>query len=761
MSPYTARNLLLQQWLRPVLCCLCLLLCACDERQPTEGITWVPPADAEMPLAFEPHAAVPDYAAAWHMPKGFAGFVERWNRRNRDYVEKACEAAQAEYTTALEARLQVCPGSEAARAADISLRAALQKCRTLQQRRSEGDYLRLLPAGELPKNLDWCYGNDEPELGSRQAKKGGTLRLALRRSFPPTLCLFGPNSNHAVRRYLYDDIDLPLVRIHPGTGKLIAGTADRWAVSDDGRTVYYHIDEQARFNNGELLTTRDFLTALYVRTSEHSAEPFYGNYYLGNFSHITIYGNNVLAVTLQSAGPAAAYYAAIPASCTRFYAEFGPDYPTRYLWRPVPTTGAYYIDPQGLVMGRTITLRRVRNWWAKDRKYTRYSCNVDRIVYSFISEASKARELFRIGELDVIPCNEAELWYEGLELDAVHKGYIHRVRFSNIWPRNCLGFYINCVRPPFNDKNFRLGLHHAFNVQAVIDSVFRGDYERLGSFFSGFGPYTDAGIKALPYDPEKARTYFAAAGYTQEGGDGILRKPDGTRLQVLVSSRIDPVFASCMSLLREYAAACGVDLRYEQMDDTIFFSRMKDKNYNIGIFSWGMSPIMPNPSQFFLSGFGRTVDGLPVKGTNNVMAVASAPLDAAILAASSAKTETAAIEAHHRVQQLIAAEACWIPGWTNPHCRFAQWRWVRWPDTANCRLCPPRYHDPLDSHLYWIDEQERRRTLRAKANGEAFEEEEIVIPLPVKNGSARKHSGGALLYPIRKSAPTALPSLAY
>lgn len=709
---------------------LLLLLTACDGRESFEGATWQPPAEKELPLAFSEQANVPEYAHSWRMPEGFRGFAERWNRRNRDYVQKACETARAEYLAAMQQRMQAIPGSEVARSADVALSAALQKYQTLMQRSKEGDYLRLLPTADLPQNLKWQYGNDEPELGSRKARKGGTLRLSLQRSFPATLSLFGPNSNNATRRYIYDDIDMPLIRIHPGTGRLIPGTADRWAVSEDGRTVYFHIDEQARFSNGDLLTTRDFVTSMFVRTSEYSAEPFYGTYYLRNFSHITIYGNNVLAVTLPSARPYAAYYAAIPASCTRFYAEFGPDYATRYLWRPVPTTGAYSIDPAGLVMGRMITLKRVRNWWARDRKYTRYSCNVDRIVYSFIAEAAKARELFRIGELDVIPCREADLWYEGLEIDAVHKGYVQRVHFSNIWPRSSLGFHINCTRAPFDNINMREGLQHALNVQAVINTVFRGDAERLGSYFSGFGVYTDPTITARPYDPEKARACFARAGYTVEGGDGILHKPDGTRLQVVISSRIDPVYANCFNLLRESAADCGLDLRYEQMDDTVYFSKIKDKNYSVGIFSWGFSPILPDPSQFFLSGQARRADGSPAKGTNNIMGVASSQLDAAIFAASNARTEEEAVHALHLVQQLIDKEACWVPGWATSHCRFAQWRWIRWPDTAGCRFCPPRYYDPMDSHLYWIDEEERAATLRARANNKTYEEQELVIPLP-------------------------------
>jgi microcin C transport system substrate-binding protein len=81
--------------------------------------------------------------------------------------------------------------------------------------------------------------------------------------------------------------------------------------------------------------------------------------------------------------------------------------------------------------------------------------------------------------------------------------------------------------------------------------VFRGDYTRLGSYFSGFGQYTNDAIRALPYSPEKARQCFAEAGYTEEGPDGILCKPDGTRLQVVVSSRIDPLYSNCMNILRE------------------------------------------------------------------------------------------------------------------------------------------------------------------------------------------------------------------
>lgn len=707
-----------------------LLSGGCGDSRDSGDLEWVPPPSGSLPAAFNEYERVPHFAREWCMPSGFIGFTARWNERVRLYLAKNLKEQGSAAKEALALMLATEKDSTAYRAARERFLAAHEKCAGLTRRRDSGDYLVYYPEEKLPAQLNWENGAEQPELGSPEARKGGTVRLALQRSFPGTFRVFGPNSNNATRHYIYDDIDIPLVRLHPGTGEIMPGTADRWAVSEDGRTVYYHLDEKARFSDGSPLTTRDFITALYVRTSEYGGDPFYSDFYLNSFSRIAVYGDRVIAVTLADPHTMPVFRATIPAACTAFYAEFGPDYPSRYQWRATPTTGGYELDPDTTVPGRRLGLRRVKNWWAADRRYTRYSCNVDRIIFSFIVEPAKIIELFRIGELDVLSTRDADVWYEGLEIPAVHRGYIQRVHFSNMWPRNCFGVHLNCSRFPLNDLNVRVGLHYAFNVQAVINTVFRGDYSRLGSYFTGFGEYTDENITARPYSPEKAREYFALAGFTEEDPDGILCRPDGTRLQVVVSSRIDPMYANCMNLLREDAAHCGVELLTEQMDDTVFYRKVKDKQYAAALFSWGFTPPLPNPAPFFLSRYAYMADGSPAKGTSNITATASPELDAAVRECAAAGDKAAAVAAHHRVQQLIHREACWIPGWTTSYWRFAQWRWVRWPDTPECRFCPPRYYDPLDSHLYWIDETEKKNTLEARASGRPFEECELSIPLP-------------------------------
>ena len=707
----------------------CLLLLGCKGREEHEGTGWQHPTDKSMPYAFAENDKVPVYARRWHAPQGFPGFPERWNASVRQHLRQEAAAGAAEAARCYRDALSNPLSPEARRKAGVQFRLALHRFNLASAALRRGDYLRFEREANLPGGLRWQTGQDEPEIGSPEAKKGGTLRLALAHAFPNTLRPFGPNSNNSTRRYLYDDIDLPLVRLHPLTGHIIPGTADRWAVSEDGMTVYFHIDENARFSDGCKLTTRDFVTALYIRTSAFSGEPFFEDYYR-SFAGITIYGNRTLAVHLRSPRPYAPYYAAIPACCTAFYAEFGADYPTRYQWRVPPTTGGYTLSADGVVPGRSLTLSRVRNWWAADRKYTRNTCNVDAISYSFIAEASKRRELFRLGQLDLLNGRNSDFWYEGLEIPEVHAGLIQRVQFYNLWPVSSLGIHLNCSKPPFDNKDFRKGFHHAMNIKSVIDTVFRGDAHRNGSYFSGFGMYSAPDITAARYDEDEARACFARAGYTREGSDGILCKPDGTRLQVTVSSRIDPIYANCMEVLRIYAARCGMDLRWETLDDTIFYVKVKDKQYSASIFSWSFSPPLPEPGLFFYSGDAYSPNGTPVRGTANVTATASPEIDAAILACKTAATEEQAAEANRRLQRLVAATYAWVPGWCTPYCRFAQWRWVCWPKTPDYNFCPPRYHDPLDSHVYWIDESLRDEVLRSRGDTENMNEQELVIPLP-------------------------------
>ena len=90
------------------------------------------------------------------------------------------------------------------------------------------------------------------------------------------------------------------------------------------------------------------------------------------------------------------------------------------------------------------------------------------------------------------------------------------------------GLHLNIATPKLADLNVRLGIQYALNIDKMIKTVLRGDYDRATTFGSGFGEFTDMQLPERAYDIAKARDYFAKAGYSKPGPDGILQNDKGS-----------------------------------------------------------------------------------------------------------------------------------------------------------------------------------------------------------------------------------------
>lgn len=685
------------------------MLAGCDDSSRNQGVGWHPS---------EPQGT---------MPPGFDGYPERWNKRVKLWLEGQINQKNEEIKKKRNMFFST-TDEELKRTIQKELNESTRALDILRTRQKEGDYIRILKEEDIPADLVWEDGMDNPEIGDPQAKKGGTIRLAAPGSFPDTFRSFGPNSNHGFRGRLYDEIEIGPVNLHPVTGQIIPGVAKRWAVAPDQRTVFYELFDDAAYSDGTKVRAIDFIVGMYIRTSSYSQDVYYTTVYQENASHITVYGEKTFSVTLPTPKPLTAYYASIfHASPPHFYSEFGPNFIEKYQWRYPPTTGAYVVDPDSMIRGRMVVMNRVKNWWAKDKKFYRYRNNVDHIVHNFIAEESKAIELFRIGELDAYILAKPELWHERMEIPEVHNGYIERATFFTIYPRPPIGIYLNTAKPPFNNRDVRIGFNHALNIQKVIDTTFRGDYQRLGSYASGYGKFTDTRIKAREFSPEKARKYFAMAGYTITGEDGILRKPDGTRLAVEVTfPNSNPLLTTVMGQLKEDARRCGLELQPDSLDATVSYRKVMEKRHQATFWSWGFPPPHPSLYQAFYSGYAYDEKGNVVPYTNNINNYSNPVMDKLVNDERDATNEEELAAISFAIQKLVHDEGIWVPGWTMDFARLGYWRWVRWPNAESTRFCFPLVYEPTESYLYWIDEEIKEETLEAKREGKVFPEVEAV-----------------------------------
>ena len=632
--------------------------------------------------------------------------LERLKATEKDLAEKAAAESEATAQAALEGEL-------------AKVRLHLEK----------PELFTFAGPADLPTDLVWQDGMNEPEIGDPAAQKGGTFTGFIA-SFPPTVRTLGENANNAFRGYHYDDIEMGLTSLHPETGNVIPGMARQWAESPDKRTVYFRLDPDATYSDGVPIESDDWFNTFYIQLSEYPQNPFGNEWYSSQYTNITRYDERTFSITLAEPKALAPYWANLTPMPRHFYAEFGPDFESRYQWRPRPTTGAYAILDGDINFGRSITLTRVQDWWARDKKYYRHRFNPDRLVYRVVRLPEKALELFFQGTLDTFLVGAPDHWYERLEISQVHNGYIEKAKFYNIWPSSSAGLYLNTALAPLNNRDVRIGVSHAMNYQKVIDFDLRGDYRRLNAFSEGYPLLGNPPVVAREFSPAKARAAFASAGYGKAGPDGVLVNDKNERLSLTITHRKSPIIDKYMQRLREEALKSGLEVRLESMDGSAAFQKASQKQHQAVQVAFGTSPPFPDHYQHFHGKDAYLEDGkTPRPNTNNLTSFA----DPRMNALCEAQRKATSVEEYRRTvfeaDQIVHDEAIWVPGFEQNFYWVASWRWIKWPPGFNVAVS----QDPYQNHVLWIDAAAREETLEAMRTGTAFPEVDEVYDQNLKS----------------------------
>jgi len=651
----------------------------------------------------------------------FDDFIPLYNNHIRDWLLQK-QQETAEFITRLDTEIEAADEGEARELLVIQREQALRDSEKWEYRLGIGDYLKIATLDELPDDLDWQTGMDQPEIGDPAAVKGGVFRRYVQ-FFPPTIRPFGDSSNHGFRGDLYDYIDMPLVNMHPETMEPIPGIAHEWAVSEDGRTLFCRIDPEATYSDGVPVKAVDYLVRVYLLVSDNIVNPFFKQYFREEMAQFATYDDRTLSISLPEPKLYAAFIAGsmVPAP-PHFYDEYGPDYTDRYQWRFPPTTGAYEVLEEDIIKGASITQTRVQDWWARDRKYYRYRFNPDKLVHQVVRDEAKAFELFRAGEHDTFLITNPEYWYQRSEIPPVHDGYIERTTFYTQYPRLPRGIYMNVIKPPLDNRDVRIGIQYSMNWRKLIDVMFRGDYDRLNTFNDGYMLFSDPDIRARPYSVRRAREHFAKAGFDREGPDGILRNAAGQRLSVSISYPAMPIPDRILSFLREEARHCGFDLRLDGGEATVNYLKTMQKQHEMAFTGWMISLLQPDFFQYVHSVNAFDEKGNPRPNTNNLNSWARPDTDRLSMQVRAARTVEEMRDAHRQLQRIIHDEGFFNPAFSVDFMRIGSWRWVRWPDSEFTKFSPPLLYDPHESFVFWIDEEIKEETLAARRAGKTFPE---------------------------------------
>ena len=577
----------------------------------------------------------------------------------------------------------------------------------------EGDGL----PDSLPADLLWETNNEDPTFAAPEAKRGGTFRTYML-AFPLTLRTVGPDSNGAFAGYLRYN-RLSLVAYHPNTRRPIPVLATHWAFGADGRSIYYKLNPKARWSDGVPVTADDFVFSVQFHRSKEIVAPWYNNYYTERIRDVKRYDDHTIGI--QGAEPkplAEMHYQYAFGPQPRHFHVLSDDWVRDYNWQIEPNTGPYQIGK--VEKGKYIELHRKADWWANDLTYFQHRFNPDKVRVRVIREMTIAFQHFLKGELDAFDLVIPTYWHEKATGEPFDAGYIAKYRFDNDLPVPSAGMYLNQSDPILADQQVRYGLAHAMNFDRVINTVLRSDYARLPTFQLGFGEYDNRDIKPRPFDLDKADKHFRAAGFVERGADGIRVNDEGQRLSLRITYGA-PHHTSRLVVLQEEAKKAGVELELQLLDASNSFKQMMENKHQIGWMSWSSQGLSPRYWEHFHSVNANKPQ------TNNITNNADPAMDELIMVYRASADRDERVALARRLEQMVHDAGAVIPTFQVPYTRAGAWRWVKLPAWLGTRTSNSLFNSQALSAgsfssggLFWIDEEEKARVLRAKDDGETF-----------------------------------------
>lgn len=577
---------------------------------------------------------------------------------------------------------------------------------------AEGDGL----PDELPSDLEWLTNDSDPEFASPDAIQGGTFRATMA-SFPLTLRLVGPDSNGSFTGYLRYNNFGP-VSFHPYTRRAIPAIATHWAFGSDGRSIYYRINPNARWSDGEPVTSDDFVFAVQFMRSEQIVAPWYNNYYTDRIRDVKAYDEYTYGVQGADAKPMdEMHYNYGFGPKPRHFHVMSSKWVEQYNWTPEPTTGPYHVGE--VSKGKYIDLDRTENWWANDERFYRNRFNPTRVRVKVIRDVNTAWQHFLKAELDTFGLVLPDFWHDKAQGEEFDYGYIRKFWLYNQLPQPSIGMFMNTNEPMLSERDVRYGIAHSLNYERVINTILRGDYERLPTFQLGFGDYDNRTIQPRTFDLDKAAEYFERAGFTERDETGILIR-DGQRLSFTVTYG-QSHHTDRLVILKEEAKKAGLELELQLLDGSAAFKKQQEKKHQISWGGWASQGFSPRYWEHFHS------DNAARTQTNNITAWADPVMDELIMKFRGSSDLAERIELAHKLEQMVHDSGVMVPSFQIPYTREAAWRWIRVPRHIGTPTTGSIFNTQANSAgifssgcLLWIDSEIKEETLEAKRNGDSF-----------------------------------------
>ena len=492
----------------------------------------------------------------------------------------------------------------------------------------------------------------------------------------------------------------------------------------DGLGVTFELNPAARWHDGRPITAAD--VAWTLDTLRQHGRPFYRSYW-GDVSEVVAEAERRVAFRFRSNEnrELALILGQMPV-LPRHWWE-GREFNRPILEAPLGS-GPYRVDR--FEAGRSVTYRRVEDWWARDIPAMRGTHNFGAYRYEYFRDTTVALEAFKAGQIDFRTENVARDWATAYDFPARRRGLVRLDEIRHELPTGMQAWAVNLRRPQFQDARVRRALIELFDFEWMNANIFFGAYARTNSYFSN----SELASGGLPTGRELAilerfRGRVPEEVFTQEYRlpvtDGSGNNRDGLRRALALLQQagwqvrdrrlvnaagqrfefeILLQGATFERVALPYVQALervGMAVRVRTVDPAQYQKRMDEFDYDMTIDSMGQS-LSPGNEQrdYFTCAKARE------NGSQNVAGICDPAIDELVELVVTAPDREELKARTRALDRVLLWHNYMVPHWHSRTFRLAYWDKFGRPERN------PRYGLGLDS--WWVDPARERALTEAR-----------------------------------------------
>ena len=481
--------------------------------------------------------------------------------------------------------------------------------------------------------------------------------------------------------------------------------ADDIRLSDDGLSVLFHINKQAKFHNGDPVLSQDIVFSFKTLTEDPAATPFYRLYWNGVKNITAVDSHTVRFDFKEKNSELHLILGQLPVFSHKSFPNGLKD------GNAVPIgSGAYRL--KRTANGRFSEFERDKNYWAKDLPSRKGMYNFDTIRFKYYLDETARVEALKAGEYDILEENVARLWARAYSDKILKKNNFIRKSFPHHNNAGMQAFVLNLRRPALQDEVLRQALVLAFDFESVNRMSFYGLYRRDDSFFTN----TELAAQGLPEKQElqilqsvkehlppdifttppisppvidpvkgvrpnliKAKNLLLSAGYTYK--DGVLIDKNGKKVE-LEFLTYTKAFERTTAKWRRDLQKIGITLNIRVTDAALFIKRMNDFDYDIVIANYSNS-LSPGNEQFEY----HSCVAAQTNGTRNYAGVCDKAVEKILPHFVSAQNRSELVAASQALDRVLRRKYIVVPNWYSSEIRMIYKQNFRQPETL-----PQQFH---------------------------------------------------------------------